>query len=277
MYKNKSIIGIIPARSGSKGLPHKNIRPFMGKPLMAWTIIAARKSGVLDEIFVSTDSSQYAVIAAQYGAEPPFLRPPELSGDDSPASGYIIHALRSYRERLGKTFDYFALLQPTTPLRTAGHIRDGVAAAVDGGLASVVSFSPFDTDLRLVCALPEDMGLALFESPNDTLRQFRMEQHAPHGQYAPEQQAQERQAPHGQYAPERLYRVNGMLYVSRCDAYEATKSFYGPNGKAMIINGASCTSDEMGVGMDVNIDLDIDNENDFLYAEFLAKRSGRFE
>ena len=237
MYKNKTFIGIIPARSGSKGLPHKNIRSFAGKPLMAWTILAARQSGILDEIFVSTDSEQYAEIAKQNGASAPFLRPPELAMDTSPASGYILHALRMYREQQNKTFDYFALLQPTTPFRTAAHIKEGAKLAVDEGLASVVSFSPFDTDLRLVHELPADMRLATSATPNDTLRQDTAQ----------------------------LYKVNGMLYISRCTTYENTKSFYGPQSKAMIIDKKSA------------IDIDIDNEDDFEFAEFIAKRSGFFE
>ena len=233
MYKNKSFIGIIPARSGSVGLPHKNIRMFAGKPLMAWTILAALESGVLDEVFVSTDSEQYAAIAKTYGANAPFLRPDDLSGDASPASGYILHAIHEYRERFDKNFDYFVLLQPTTPLRTSEHIRDGVKMAVDDGLDSVVSFSRFDTDMRLIGELPPDLNLAAFSSrnsPNDTLRQ----------------------------SASQLYCLNGMLYISKCDAYALTKSFYNSNGRAMII--------------DDEYSIDIDNEIDFSVAEFLSKK-----
>ena len=237
MYKNKTFIGIIPARSGSKGLPHKNIRLFAGKPLIAWSILAARQSGILDEVFVSTDSGQYAEIAMQCGANAPFLRPPELSGDAAPASAYILHALREYREKLKKTFDYFILLQPTAPLRTAGHIKAGAMLAVDEELTSVVSYSPFDIDLRLVHELPEDMHIPFssFPSPNDTLRQ---------------------EAP-------LLYKVNGLIYISQCAAYEHSGSFYGPHSKAMVI--------------DKQFAVDIDNEDDFVFAEFIAKRSGLFE
>ena len=235
MYKNKKILGIIPARSGSKKMPHKNIRMFMGKPLIAWTILATRRSGVVDEIFVSTDSERYAMIAKRYGANVPFLRPDDLSGDTNPASDYIIHAINEYNIRYKRTFDYFILLQPTSPLRTPEQIRDGVAMAVDGDYTSIVAFSPYHEDLRLVRPLPEDMNLADAGAPNDTLRQ----------------------------ESERLYRVNGMIYISRCETYADTKSFYGPKGKAMIID-----SDDT---------VDIDDESDFQYAEYLANRSGRYE
>ena len=235
MYKTKTIIAIIPARSASKHLPHKNIRAFMGKPLIAWTLLAARRSGVIDEIFVSTDSEQYATIAKSYGANIPFLRPDALSGDTCPASAYIVHTLNEYRERLHITFDYFILLQPTSPLRTPEHIVNGIKLAVDENLTSVVAFSPFNEDLRLVRALPNDMSLAGAGTPNDTLRQ----------------------------ESKQLYRVNGMIYISQCGAYIASKSFYGPRAKAMII--------------DDEYSIDIDDESDFQYAEFLAKKSGRFE
>jgi len=234
MYNGKTIIGIIPARSGSKRLPHKNIRPFAGKPLIAWTIQAALESGVLDEVFVSTDSVHYASIARQYGANVPFLRPDGLAGDACPAGDCAVHAISEYRSRLNRTFDYFALLQPTCPLRTAAHIADGVRMVVDGGYASVVSFSPLKTDPRLICRLPPDFSLTDFSSPNNTLRQDA----------------------------EQLYVVNGMLYICLCDLYEETKSFYGPGGKAMIIGGEEDF---------IDVSIDIDDETDFLYAEFMAK------
>jgi len=239
MYKGKTFIGIIPARSGSKVVPDKNIRAFLGKPLMAWTILAALESGVLDEVFVSTDSEKYAQVAREYGASAPFLRPPGLSGDESPASEYVLHALTGYRERQNRTFDYFILLQPTSPLRTPAHIRDGVRLAVDNDLASVVSFSPYDVNIRMVGGLSGDMSLSSFNpynSPNDTLRQDG----------------------------ERLYMINGMIYIGRCNEYAQTKSFYGPGGMAMIIDGKHM--------------IDIDDETDFCIAEYLAKqkRDGGF-
>jgi len=231
MYKDKTFIGIIPARSGSKGIPHKNIHPFAGKPLMAWSILAALESGVLDEVFVSTDSEQYAGIARQYGASVPFLRPVELSGDAVPASGVIVHAIKSYREQLRRSFDYFILLQPTTPFRKPAHIQKAIEMAVDENLTSIVSFSRFDYDLRMIGTLPDDMRLSSFNpsnSPNDTQRQ----------------------------SAETIYWINGMIYLSLCGAYEQTKNFYGPNGKAMVVNG--------------RYPIDIDDETDFIVSEFLT-------
>lgn len=93
MINNKTILALIPARGGSKGLPGKNIKPLLGKPLIAWTIEQAKKNKYFDRIIVSTDSEEIAEISKEYGAEVPFLRPKELARDDSPTSDAIMHAI----------------------------------------------------------------------------------------------------------------------------------------------------------------------------------------
>ncbi|HTU65146.1 MAG TPA: acylneuraminate cytidylyltransferase family protein [Steroidobacteraceae bacterium] len=116
MIDGKSILAIIPARGGSKGLPGKNIRPIAGKPLIAWSIEKARKSRLLDEICVNTDSAEIAAVAAAHGAPAPFLRPAELATDRSSTYDVIRHALAFYQQQ-GRAFDYVVLLEPTSPLR----------------------------------------------------------------------------------------------------------------------------------------------------------------
>ncbi|SEU14330.1 acylneuraminate cytidylyltransferase family protein [Paenibacillus sp. NFR01] len=117
-----SRIAIIPARSGSKGLPDKNILPLLHKPLIAYTIEAAIASQCFDTVFVSTDSPHYAQIAVGYGAEVPFLRSVENAGDASSSWDAVKEALQQYRS-LGKEYEVIALLQPTSPLRTSLDIR----------------------------------------------------------------------------------------------------------------------------------------------------------
>lgn len=114
-------IAIIPARSGSKGLPDKNILELNGNPLISYTIKAALESNRFSEVMVSTDSEKYAKIAKDYGANVPFLRSDEMSNDSASSWDTVREVLNGYKE-LGKTFDYVALLQPTSPLRDAEDI-----------------------------------------------------------------------------------------------------------------------------------------------------------
>jgi CMP-N,N'-diacetyllegionaminic acid synthase len=115
-------VALIPARSGSKRLADKNIRPLAGHPLIAYTISAALDSGVFDAVVVSTDSERYAELARHYGAEVPSLRPPELAGDLSPDIEWVDHSLRELRTA-GRVFDAFSILRPTSPFRLPSTIH----------------------------------------------------------------------------------------------------------------------------------------------------------
>ena len=111
------IIAVIPARSGSKGLPGKNIKELAGKPLIAYSIMAAQRTKLIDRIIVSTDSEEYASLAIEYKAEVPFLRPAELAGDSSTDYDFVKHLLDWFAKNEGNTPDYIIHLRPTTPLR----------------------------------------------------------------------------------------------------------------------------------------------------------------
>lgn len=117
MIEGRSVIAIIPARGGSKGLPGKNVRELCGKPLIAWSIEKALKSRCLDMVMVTTDAPEIAEIARQNGASVPFLRPAELATDTASTYDVIRHVLAHYREAEGREFDYTVLLEPTSPLR----------------------------------------------------------------------------------------------------------------------------------------------------------------
>ncbi|MCK4825372.1 acylneuraminate cytidylyltransferase family protein, partial [bacterium] len=122
---NKTILALIPARGGSKGIPKKNIKPLLGKPLIAWTIEQAKKSKYFDIIIVSTDSEEIAKISEKYGAEVPFLRPKQLARDSSPTIDAIMHALNWFEER-GEYFDIVVLLEPTSPLRKENDLDNAI-------------------------------------------------------------------------------------------------------------------------------------------------------
>jgi len=115
-------VALIPARAGSKRVPDKNIRLLAGHPLIAYSIAAARASGVFADVVVSTDSEEYAEIARHYGASVPFLRPAEIAGDLSPDIDWVEHALRTL-EASGHDFAAFSLLRPTSPLRLPETLR----------------------------------------------------------------------------------------------------------------------------------------------------------
>lgn len=117
MIEGKTVLAIVPARGGSKGLPGKNIRPLCGKPLVSWTIEKAKKSRYLDSVLVTTDSVQIADIARAAGAHVPFIRPPELATDFASTYDVIRHALAYARESEGREYDFVVLLEPTSPLR----------------------------------------------------------------------------------------------------------------------------------------------------------------
>jgi CMP-N,N'-diacetyllegionaminic acid synthase len=125
MINGKSVISIIPARGGSKGLPGKNIKEICGKPLIAWSIEAGIESQYIDEVMVTTDSEEIANIARVFGASVPFIRPVELAGDTATSFEVVQHALSFYERELRKKFDYLVLLEPTSPLREKGDI-DGM-------------------------------------------------------------------------------------------------------------------------------------------------------
>ena len=121
-----SMIAIIPARSGSKGVPGKNIKLLGGIPLFAFSIIAAKMMPSVSRVIVSTDSEEYAQIAIEYGAEVPFLRPNEISGDKSTDFDLFLHALNWFKENENLIPEYILHLRPTTPLRNPQIMEDAV-------------------------------------------------------------------------------------------------------------------------------------------------------
>ncbi|HKZ77062.1 MAG TPA: acylneuraminate cytidylyltransferase family protein [Pyrinomonadaceae bacterium] len=116
MASTPSIVALIPARAGSKRVPDKNIKRLGDHPLVAYTIAAARESGIFAAVIVSTDSEEYLEVARYYGAEAPYLRPAEISGDLSPDIEWVFYTLKRLHED-GRSFDCFSILRPTSPFR----------------------------------------------------------------------------------------------------------------------------------------------------------------
>lgn len=144
------ILGVIPARGGSKSIPRKNIKDLGGKPLLVWTVEAAKTSGVFDRLILSTDDAEIAEVGRRWGVEMPFTRPAELAEDATPTLPVLQHAVQYLKEHENYQPDAVMLLQPTAPLRQAFHIREAAELFQQSGVDSVVSvveipghFSPY--------------------------------------------------------------------------------------------------------------------------------------
>ena len=154
-------IAIIPARSGSKGLKDKNIRPLNGKTLMAYSIDAAVKSGAFSTVFVSTDSELYAKIAIDNGADAHFLRTQENSADNSSSWDAVREVIRHF-ESENVFFDEIMLLQPTSPLRTSEDILQAIKVFTDKKAMVVESLTEMDHSPLWSNTLPEDGSMDSF-------------------------------------------------------------------------------------------------------------------
>lgn len=133
-----SVFAIIPARSGSKGVKDKNIKKLHGHSLLEWSINAAKKSKLIDRVFISTDSSQYAEIAKGYGAESPFLRPAAISGDTASDLDFIMHAIDEW-QKLDLKPDYLVHIRPTTPIRDPSIIDQAISIFTNSDFNSLRS------------------------------------------------------------------------------------------------------------------------------------------
>jgi len=134
-----TVLGVITARAGSKAIPGKNTRPLAGQPLLVYTIEAARDAGVFDRVILSTDDPRAAAIAREHGCEVPFLRPASLASDDTPHLPVLQHALTWLRDHEHYAPGWVMILQPTSPLRQARHIREAVDLGTSCAADSVVS------------------------------------------------------------------------------------------------------------------------------------------
>lgn len=215
-------IAIIPARSGSKGLKDKNIKPLNGKPLIAYSIEAARDTRLFDEIFVSTDSEEYAQIAHEWGANVPFLRSEDLSSDTASSWSVVKDALLHYQNN-GQVFDTVALLQPTSPLRTSHDIVKGYKLLNSKNSNAIISVCEMDHSPLWSNKLPDDLSLKGFIN-KDLVNQPR------------------------QLLPT-YYRINGALYIVKVDYLMIQNDIYEDACYAYVMNA------ENSVDIDCELDF----------------------
>lgn len=168
MFHNKKYLALIPARGGSKGIPEKNIYEIQGKPLIAYSIEAAKSCMYIDDVVVSTDSEKIADIARKYGATVPFLRPDYLAGDEAKTIDCVLDTL----ERLEESYDVLVLLQPTSPLRKEEDISHAIERFSEIG-RDLVSISEVEDNPVLIRQTDGDELIPLL-SVNSTVRRQDM-------------------------------------------------------------------------------------------------------
>ncbi len=217
MSKEK-ILCVIPARSGSKRLHHKNILEIAGKPLIAHTIEAALQSTVIDKVIVSTDDEEIALISQKYNAEVPFIRPTELSDDSASSINVIIHCIDYFKSK-SIYFDYVILLQPTSPLRTSDDI-DKAFELISKKTRAVVSVCKSEHPPSWMYTLSDGNYINIPDYKNST-------------------------------EGSNFYRLNGAIYISEIDDLYKNKSFIGCHTKAFIMPA------EKSIDIDTRIDFEL--------------------
>lgn len=196
MIDGKTVLAIIPARGGSKGIKDKNIISVHGKPLITYSIDTALKSKYIDYVLVSTDSEKIAAISRENGAYVPFLRPNYLASDTSTTLEAVIHALRSLGE-MGEQFDYLVLLQPTQPLRSEDDVDNAIELCVQNKRGTL-SVSPVKDHPILVRFMDANGEMCKLLPVGSTVRRQDMPSY---------------------------YRVNGCVYVNPISEVTETLSF----------------------------------------------------
>lgn len=198
------ILAIIPARAGSKRLPGKNSKVLGGKPLIAWSIAAAKNCTLITEVIVSTDSPKIANISRKHGALVPFLRSKKLATDQATSNDVILDVME-YCERQGICFDAIALLQPTSPLRTSSHLKEAIQLFTLKKADTVVSVKKADHPARWTNYIPSTLSMSHFLLPEK--RKSGME-----------------------------VTLNGAIYLAKWDFFKRTQNWFAGKSYAFVMD-----------------------------------------
>lgn len=205
-----SILAIVPARGGSKGIPRKNCKPLLGKPLVVWSIEQALRSRYITRTFVSTDDTEIAALSEQCGLPVPFLRPAEYARDTSPTYDAVLHALDAF-EAAGEHFDIVVLLEPTSPLRKIDDIDRAIGQFLSSGQDADALVSVGEVHLESPYIMKTiDCGLIRPLMPSDA--RFYQRQQLP-----------------------AAFFPYGVIYLSRVEALRRTRTFYQERTMAYVI------------------------------------------
>ena len=226
-------VGLITARGGSKGIPRKNVRLLAGKPLIAWTIEAARATRLIDRIIVSTDNQEIADVAIQFGAEVPFMRPAELALDNSSHLDVALHALQWIESRQDEQVEYLVTLQPTSPLRICSDIDGAIELASRSDADAVIGVCEAESHPYLMHQRASDGVLTPFVASD--IKYLRRQDLPP------------------------AYRINGAVYVHCAQRLKASRVWFPSN--------------VVGYVMPSERSLDIDTEWDLKLVDCLLRES----
>jgi CMP-N-acetylneuraminic acid synthetase len=230
------LVAIVPARGGSKRIPRKNLALLLGRPMLAYTLQAARDSGVVDRLLVSTDSDEIAELACSLGVDV-VRRPAELAGDDVSTEAVLLHVLE-HEDRQGRAAEHVLTLPPTSPLRSAQSIRSFVEA-----------YDRLPGDFDALISLTEDRGDYWIREPDGSLRRLSAD------------------APRRQQDRVPLLEENSALYLTRVTALRATRSILGRRAAGFILDRVEA--------WDVNEPLDLEIAEILLARRLANAGSGR--
>jgi len=237
MYKDKTFLAIVPARAGSKRLVNKNSLELNGKPLISYSLEAAKKSKFIDNTIVSTDSKELLEMAKKMKFEVPFLRPKYLSSDTASLVDVTIHAVNSLKD-LNKEYDYIILLQPTSPFRKAEHIDESICLMDEKKAEAIISVCETAHSPLWTNTLGQDNSMSDFLDKSIINKQSQ--------------------------ELEKFYSLNGAIYIIKTDTLMREKKFFLDKEIYAYI-------------MDKKSSLDIDDEYDFLYAETIINNIGEIK
>lgn len=241
MIHGKRVLAVIPARGGSKGIKNKNIALLCGKPLIAYSIEAARMSRYVDEVLVTTDSMEIAECAKKHGAYVPFLRPSELASDTARTIDAVFHVVNWIKDHAvkdtdsqdpfveSKDYDILVLLQPTSPLRTVDQIDGALEWFEEHEEQALASVSPVEQHPILMRTIKEDGTVQKLLQGSSTIRRQEMPSY---------------------------YYVNGSIYINRMEEITAETSF---------------NDNPLAYVMPRENSVDIDEAKDLYLAEYLLR------
>ena len=227
-----NILGVIPARGGSKSVPRKNLAMIFDRPLIAYTIDAAKRSRMISHFVLSSDDDEIIAVARKYGAPVPFKRPADLATDEAPTLPVVQHAVREMEALENVSFDYVVLLQPTTPMRQPEDIDAAVEKLITTGADSVVSVC--DVDAYHPARMRKIVDDQLVELPIKEPREMARRQDLP-----------------------KIYIRNGAVYAVRRDVLMEQNSMIGKVSRPYV--------------MPVDKSVNIDGKLDLLLAQLLMR------